>query len=154
MPSFSLKNLKGEVISLESLKGKILVLDFWATWCGPCIIRFPGMLATMEKYKNNPDVVFLFVNTLESTTPNRLQRIKTLLNKNKYNFNVLLDEQLRGGKFYKLATELNVIGIPTKFIINKEGNIIFRESGGSINKDLFAEELSMMIDLVREKEGL
>src|SRR5690606_7287611 len=64
-PAFELLNLKGETVSLANLKGKVVVLDFWATWCQPCIRSFPGMQAAQEMYEDDDEVQFLFINTWE-----------------------------------------------------------------------------------------
>ncbi|WP_227990910.1 TlpA family protein disulfide reductase [Flavisolibacter ginsenosidimutans] len=148
-PEFVLKDLNNEAISLQSLKGKIVVLDFWATWCAPCIKRFPGLKTTIERYKNDQNVVFLLVNTFERVpATERLTLIKTFFEKSKYNFSVLLDDQTTK---YKLSRDLGVSTIPTKIIIDKKGNIIFKEAGGYLDSDLFADELSMMIQVAKEQ---
>src|SRR5690606_33116436 len=64
-PDFQLRNLEGDMVSLKDLRGKVVFLDFWATWCGPCLASFPAMQQVVNTYKNREDVVFLFVNTLE-----------------------------------------------------------------------------------------
>src|SRR5690606_1095730 len=64
-PAFELLNMSGEKVSLASLKGKVVVLDFWATWCQPCIRSFPGMKAAQAMYEDDDQVQFLFINTWE-----------------------------------------------------------------------------------------
>ncbi len=63
---FTLKDLEGNEVSLENLKGKTVILDYWATWCGPCIASFPGMQRAVDKYKDDESVQFLFINSWES----------------------------------------------------------------------------------------
>ncbi|MEI9957645.1 MAG: TlpA disulfide reductase family protein [Ferruginibacter sp.] len=58
-PKFALEDLDGKTVSLESLKGKVVIVDFWATWCGPCIASMPAMKTAQEKYKQRDDVVFV-----------------------------------------------------------------------------------------------
>ncbi len=64
---FDLETLDGGKVDMAALKGKVLVLDFWATWCAPCKAAMPGMDLALQKYAGEEDVVFLFISTMEST---------------------------------------------------------------------------------------
>ncbi|WP_431294699.1 TlpA family protein disulfide reductase [Pedobacter sp. P26] len=68
-PEFKVKDINGKEVSLSDFKGKTIVLDFWATWCGPCKKSLPAMQMMVNKYKNDPTVKFLFIHTWE-TVPN------------------------------------------------------------------------------------
>jgi thiol-disulfide isomerase/thioredoxin len=145
-PGFKLKDLKGQEVSLASLKGKVVVVDFWATWCGPCLASFPGMQRVVEKYKSNPNVVFLFVNTWEGG-PDRQKKVTDLMTKNKYTFRVLYDQTKPGSEDeFTIVSNYNVEGIPTKFIIDGNNNIRFKSMGGGSGESQLSE-LDVMIEL-------
>ncbi len=140
-PRFTLTNLKGEEVALEELKGKVKVLDFWATWCGPCIASFPTMQKAMEEYEaKNEDVVFLFVNTWENVK-NKEENAANFIEKNSYPFEVLMDTENEVVQAFKID------GIPTKFIVDKNNRIRFKSVGYNSNEEQVLNELRMMIEL-------
>lgn len=145
-PAFSLSNLKGETVSLEALRGKVVVVDFWATWCGPCKASFPGMQQAQNQYKNDPSVAFVFVDSWERVpTDQKAKAAGDFIASKNYDFNVLLDLDDR------VVSAFGVSGIPTKFIVDKTGTIRFKAVGYSGSAEVLVEELSDMIELAKEQ---
>ena len=147
-PDFKALNLNGDEISLESLKGKTVVLDFWATWCGPCKDSFPGMQKVLNKYQDDQDVVFLFVDTFEKGE-NRIKSVSSFIEKEGYTFNVLIDPYNDDKSQYHIAESYNVSGIPTKFIIDKNSNIRFKDVGYSGSESKLMQKMDIMLEMVR-----
>lgn len=151
--SFNLKDMDGKTVALDSLKGKVVIIDFWATWCGPCKMSFPGMQLALDKYKDDPDVVFLFIDTWERqpTLEERKAEIKKLMTDNQYTFHVVLDNPKAENKQqYETVSAYEVSGIPTKFVLDKEGRVRFKAVGFDGNSQNLADDLSIMIELAKD----
>lgn len=139
---FTLTDLDGEQVSLEDYKGKIVILDFWATWCPPCKASFPGMKMAVEKYADDDEVAFLFVDTWERI-PDKEKNAADFIKEHNYPFHVLMDND------YSVVGSYKIPSIPTKIIVDKEGNIRFRVAGYEGNINQLVKEIDIMIEMLR-----
>lgn len=143
-PAFALQDFSGNTVSLADLKGKVVIADFWATWCGPCKASFPAMQTAVNKYKDDPEVKFVFVDSWESKKPDEmLKGADEFIKKNNYTFHVLLDTE------DKVIGSYGVEGIPTKFVIDPAGRIRFKSIGYDGSADKLVDEMSAVIDVLK-----
>ncbi|RYE26633.1 MAG: TlpA family protein disulfide reductase [Sphingobacteriaceae bacterium] len=150
-PSFQVKDIQGNTVSLQNLKGKVVIIDFWANWCQPCKQSFPAVQTVVNNYQNDKDVKFLFVDTRESDK-DYMTNAKQYITDSRYTFTVLFDEKdPKTNKQEMVANLYHVSGIPTRIIIDKKGNISFEEIGYSGSPSQMSEDLITMIELAKER---
>jgi len=116
-PDFNLTSLDGNQVSLASLKGDVVLLDFGATWCRPCKAAMPTIQKLHEAYKDK-GVVILGVNTWEKNA----DAAKDYMARNKFTYGRLLNGD-------DLAKAYGVTGIPTLVIIGKDGKVAMADMG-------------------------
>lgn len=129
-PDFTLVNFNGENVSLSSFKDKIVYIDFWATHCAPCLGQMPKSIELMNKFKDNSDVAFLFVNVNDNKNS-----WKNYISKNKSKGQELFANE---SESKILRTNYNFNGIPHYVLINKDGTIIDSDASapGSIEPQI------------------
>ena len=116
-PDFILKTLEGKQVSLNSFEGKVVILNFWASWCGPCKAEMPSIESLYNKTKDL-NIVILAVNLGESEST-----VKSYIDSNNFSFTVLLDTDKTVG------TEYGVRSIPTTYILDKNGMAVAGKLG-------------------------
>lgn len=149
-PDFSITDVNGKTVSLASLKGKTVVMDFWATWCVPCVGSFPGMQRAVNYYKKDTNVVFMFIHTSERTET-ATEDAKSLLKNRHYTFDLFMDLKDPAADKNPLLTAFEVNVLPTKFVIDKNGIIKFRNSG-YVSEYEAIDEISAMVDMANKSE--
>lgn len=117
-PDFLLNDINGGTVSLNQHKGKVVLLDFWATWCPPCRVSIPELVELNNKYKNK-GLVILGISVDDPRKVND-RFLKAFIKKFKINYAVLRvnDKVMRDYFAYQQ------MGVPTMFIINREGKIV------------------------------
>jgi len=131
----------GQPMPLSSLRGKVVILDYWATWCGPCRASFPAIQKLYEQYRSNPNVAIAVVNVWERTK-DRVKTVKDFLIGNpSLQFPVYLDPT------DAVVAKYGVTGIPTKFYLGKDGRIQFKEVG-FLPEEQFLEEATNKIEVL------
>jgi thiol-disulfide isomerase/thioredoxin len=109
---FTLKTVEGETVTLSRLKGKVVFLNFWATWCGPCRVEMPGMEALHRRYRKE-GLEFLALNIMENGA-----QVRDFLNTNGYTFPTLLDSDGR------VSNDYGIQAVPSTYILDRDGKII------------------------------
>ena len=117
-PAFTLKDFKGKEHSLSNYKGKVLVIDVWATWCGGCIAKLPTYMAMSQKYKERDDIEFITISIDDKGAFNSwkyaLPRLKLMG----------VTNLLASKGECTFQKDYNITGIPRYFLIDKEGKIV------------------------------
>jgi len=117
-PDFSLQDLNGKKFGLNQFKGKVIFLNFWATWCGPCKEEMPGLEVLYQKFKDKKFILLAISVDYEG-----LQPVQEFINKHHYTFPVLLDPKC------EILDLFEVKGIPTTFLIDKKGKMVGKAIG-------------------------
>ena len=132
--NFSFKNVDGKKVSLSEFKGKVIILDFWATWCVPCKAEIPGFIELKKKYgAQGLEIIGLSVD-------DSLNTAKKYATEMKMNYPVLLAE----GKEDILKAYDPIPSIPVSIIIDRKGSIVARHLG-ILTMDVFEKEITPLL---------
>ena len=133
LPEFSpVVDLDGKPVSLADYRGKLVLLDFWATWCGPCIVEMPNVKAVYEQYRDQGfEIIGISLDTDEAA-------LRKFIKENQLPWRQVFD-----GKGWKtpLAQQYGVRGIPAQFLIDQEGTVISVKASGKRLKGLVKAEI-------------
>jgi len=133
-PSFTLQDLNGKQVSLSDFKGKVVILDFWATWCPPCVKEIPHFIALYEQYK---DQGFAIVGI--SVDRGGISVVKSFARKYRVNYPILMTDG-RVDKAYG-----GIPSIPTTFVIDSAGNIR-QKYVGYRDKAIFEADIKALLE--------
>lgn len=132
-PEFSLKDADGRQVKLSDYKGRVVLLNFWATWCGPCRIEIPWFIEFEQKYKDQGlSVVGIAMDE------DGWDVIKPYIERSKVNYRILLGDEI--------VSELygGIEALPTTFVIDREGRVA-SEHPGLISKKVYEDEIQQLL---------
>lgn len=130
-PAMVVQSVDGKMLKLQQQKGKVVFINFWATWCPPCLAEMPSVNDLYEKVKDNPNILFLSVDV-----DNKLAKSSVFLQKRGYKFPVY------GGNLADLPKEFYSKSIPTTLVIDKQGLVVFNNiDRANYNDDKFTQYL-------------
>jgi peroxiredoxin len=134
-PEFSLKDANGQTVHLSDYKGKVVLLDFWATWCGPCKVEIPWFMEFENQFKNQGFAVLGV-----SMDEDGWDAIKPYVRERKMNYRVLLGDDKVSASYGGLDA------LPTTLLIDREGNIASVHEGVSMGKEEFKNAIAQLLD--------
>jgi thiol-disulfide isomerase/thioredoxin len=134
---FTLTRPDGSSLKLDEQRGKVVVMNFWATWCGPCLTEMPLFEKAIAKYKEDKDVFFLAITTDEDR-----DLVSPFLKQYKFNLPVAHAEYL--------DEHFAISSIPTTIILDRKGAVSFRQAGFNPRGD-FVETLSEKIEAAKKR---
>lgn len=129
LATIQLEDLNGDVINMQQYKGKVLFVNFWATWCKPCVAEMPSIAAVINKMKDQ-EIEFLFASDED------IDQIADFKSSHDYTFNYV---QARN------TTQLNITALPTTYIFDKNGELVFNEMGARNWND--KENIDLLLNL-------
>ena len=135
--SFELARLDGEMVNSANLEGKIAVLHFWGTWCGPCVVEMPEYQEFDKRYRKDPEVHVLSISNDETN-----EIIEDYLAKNNFDFTVLVDDGY--------TDRAGVTAWPTTWFVDRDGYVQFVQIGTALKLD---EEFSWRVEALRKDQG-
>ena len=132
---FTLQDLEGKPISLSDYRGKVVFIDFWATWCPPCRMSIPYVEKMYEQYKDNEDFVVLGINLQEDK-----DTILKFMKKQKMNYPVLLSDK-------KVVSNYQISSIPRFFLIDRNGEVYNKYVGFAPGvEELWQKDIKKLLD--------
>jgi thiol-disulfide isomerase/thioredoxin len=132
--NFSLSDASGSALSLANYRGRVVLLNFWATWCGPCKVEIPWFIEFSKKYEGNGLTVVGV-----SMDDDGWKSVKPYITEKKMNYPVVIGNALLA-KAYE-----DVDSLPTTFIIDRSGRIAFKHTG-LVGRDTYDDEIRVLLN--------
>ncbi len=131
-PEIDLKSMTGDQITLSRLEGRPVLINFWATWCGPCREEFPALVRAYKKYQEQ-GLVILGVNFQDDNSD---EGVRTFMRNSLVNFPIVRDTGERVGRMYR------VNGLPTSIFVDRKGIVRDIVVGGPMTDDFIDKQFS------------
>ena len=128
-PDFSLKDSNGQTVHLADYHGKVVLLNFWATWCGPCKVEIPWFIELQRKYKDKQFAVLGV-----SMDDDGWDSVRKYIEDHKFNYRVMIGDDMTGKLFG------GVEDLPTTFILDRSGHIAVKHVG-LVSKEIYEAEI-------------
>lgn len=132
-PGFKLTGLDGSLYEVGGKRDKALLINFWASWCGPCELEAPDLKHMYDKYNDRLDLY-----AVNMTAGDRMDNIQSFVRHFEFNFPVLLDKDGTAGDAYRIS------GIPMTFLVDKEG--VIRDVFGVLHPDELEKRIKRLIE--------
>jgi thiol-disulfide isomerase/thioredoxin len=134
-PDFLVSSIDGQIIWLSNLKGKVVILNFWATWCSPCRQEIPGFLRVYEKYKDKGlEIIGFAVNEID------INDVRSFIRLYKISYPVVIASP------HLVSAYGPIDYIPTTYIVNKDGEIVYTHIG-FVSSNQILERIEPLLDL-------
>ena len=124
VPNFTLTDLSGKNVSLSDYKGKVVVLNCWASWCPPCKAEMPEFNEMDREFKKSGDTVLLAINMTDGRRETK-KKVETFISEQKYKMRVLLDSEGKASNIFDIRY------LPTTYVIDAEGTVTGQLVGGT-----------------------